>query len=338
MKIIKEAATAKEKYKAIPSREVIVTKTGKITQILTSTNHAGAGIVKVDKNHYYRPSDETGELYEFKHSTSRFDDYNSVRRSLAKLRNYINANVEDPRCCKWVTLTYAENMTNPVRLYEDFRRFNAKLKRWEERHLGYTHEYIIACEPQGRGAWHIHALFIFPQQVPFIPNEIIAEKWGHGFTKTKRLDSVDNVGAYLSAYMGDMFLDDVKSTEAFPKELEIKNVEVSENGRRISKQVIKGARLRLYPPGFNIFRCSRGIKKPEITKTTYAEALKLVEGHTKTFESTYFLVDEAETDADGVNSHRIAIHKECYNSNRAEIKVASGELNAVKRRSPSPDR
>lgn len=33
--------------------------------------------------------------------------------------------------------------------------------------------------------------------------------WGQGFTKTKALDNCDNIGAYFSAYLGDMPLDEV---------------------------------------------------------------------------------------------------------------------------------
>lgn len=47
-------------------------------------------------------------------------------------------------------------------------------------------------------------VFIFPGKAPYIPNDEMAEIWGQGFTKTRRLDNVDNVGAYLTAYLGDM--------------------------------------------------------------------------------------------------------------------------------------
>ena len=34
-------------------------------------------------------------------------------------------------------------------------------------------------------------------------------------------------------------------------------------GEKCDKYVVKGARLNLYPVGFNIYKCSRGVKKPE---------------------------------------------------------------------------
>ena len=59
-------------------------------------------------------------------------------------------------------------------------------------------------EPQGRGAWHAHLVMIFDDKAPYIDNKFMADTWGHGFTTTKKLEDVDNVGAYLTAYLGDM--------------------------------------------------------------------------------------------------------------------------------------
>ena len=43
----------------------------------------------------------------------------------------------------------------------------------------------------------------------------MAPLWGHGFTKTKAMQDCDNVGAYFSAYLGDMPLDEIM---ALPEE------------------------------------------------------------------------------------------------------------------------
>lgn len=47
----------------------------------------------------------------------------------------------------------------------------------------------------------------FPVKAPYIDNSVIAEKWRHGFTKTKAVHGVDNIGAYFSAYLADMPLE-----------------------------------------------------------------------------------------------------------------------------------
>ena len=141
----------------------------------------------------------TGEIFEYNLIENRAENLDSVRRSLGRLKDYINTNCVIVDNIKWVTLTYAENMTYTKRLYKDFEKF-VKKARYKYGHF----EYIIACEPQGRGAWHIHMLMIFPNKAPYIPNKIMAEIWSHGFTTTKKLDeNITNIGAYLTAYLGD---------------------------------------------------------------------------------------------------------------------------------------
>lgn len=66
---------------------------------------------------------QTGEVKEFQHHKNRAEDKASVSQSLRKLRDLINANLEDPEAALWVTLTYRENMRDPARLYEDYRTY-----------------------------------------------------------------------------------------------------------------------------------------------------------------------------------------------------------------------
>lgn len=233
---------------------------------------------------------KTGEVKEFQHTNNRSDNLVSVARSLGRLRDYLNANIDDVSKCRWVTLTYRENMTDTKRLYIDFQNFN----RRHRKRVGH-YEYIVSAEPQGRGAWHLHVVMIFPGKAPFIPNSDMAEDWRQGFVTVKKLDNLDNVGAYLTAYLGDM-----EVQEAFdlmgPKGIvgkAVKEVEyIDENGQAQSKALIKGARLPMYPVQFNLYRCSRGIKKPEIQTVTEEKAQKKVSSGKLTFEKTLRLSDE----------------------------------------------
>lgn len=153
-------------------------------------------------------------------------------------------------------------------------------------------EYIIAAEPQARGAWHLHCLFLFTEKAPFIPNSDMARIWGHGFTKTKSLKGIDNHGLYLTAYLGDMELSEALRAGS-PRGKITEASTIDEQGKRQKKAVIKGARLRLYPPGFNLYRTSRGVKRPEIWQTTEAEAQKMIHGTPLTYEKTIAVTDEA---------------------------------------------
>lgn len=265
---------------------------GNVREIRFSGRHLNGGTIKkLDKESYVNI--RTGEVKEFTHHQSRKDDIDNVKKTLTKGRDMINANVFDVSYCKWITLTYAVNMTDPDRLYKDYKLFNTRLRR----KYGAC-EYITAAEPQGRGAWHLHVLLIFDHPAPYMSNNDVAQLWGQGFVKVKKLDNVDNVGAYLTAYLGDLECIDNDA----PEEL-VKTVSVfDDTGHPVSKRFIKGARLSMYPPGFHIFRWSRGCKKPVIKDVEYQRAKKEVGGLTPTYIKSIQLTD-AKTDFTNVLSY-----------------------------------
>ena len=161
-------------------------------------------------------------------------------------------------------------------------------------------------EPQGRGAWHAHLVMIFDERAPYIDNKDMADIWGHGFTTTKKLEDVDNVGAYLTAYLGDMEMSDYQNlSEEEKKQMQIfgiKEIEVEgSEGARVKKSIIKGGRLHMYPPKFNLYRCSRGIKKPIVTYESEEEAQKKVSAGTLTFEKTIEISDSDSQFSNKIN-------------------------------------
>ena len=192
-----------------PPTDSLVTLTvmGNILEVRYQTKKTEPKIQKYDKDHYIDL--RTGEFCEFNHNkTTRAEDMGSVAQSLRRLRAIINNNLTDPQTALWVTLTYRCNMTDHKQLYEDFRRFNQRLKTYHNKNNLPRYEYIVAAEPQGRGAWHMHLLLIYGGKAPFIPNDRLAQIWCHGFTKTNSLKNVDNIGAYLSAYLGDVSIEE----------------------------------------------------------------------------------------------------------------------------------
>ena len=166
-------------------------------------------------------------------------------------------------------------------------------------------------EPQGRGAWHAHLLYIWQdQKAPYISNQDFRELWGHGFVRIKKLDNVDNVGAYLTAYLGDMEIDEMDISKAVGKQCKVVEVE-DEDGKKVKKAIVKGARLDLYPANFNMLRCSRGVKRPVAEMMSQEEASKKVSAATKTFESAIKLVDNE-------NDFETVIIREQYNKVRGK--------------------
>lgn len=268
---------------------VTLKKMGHIAEVRYMVRQTvGGAIKKLNKNQYMLTQGEcAGEVLEFKHSESRIENIGNVSCSLRKLRDLINANVVDTSCCLWCTLTYKENMQDTKRLYEDFRKFNMRWQSHLKKNGFPKSEYISAAEPQGRGAWHLHIIFIFPEKAPFIENATLFKIWGQGFVSISSLKDIDNVGAYLTAYLSN--IDVSQSLEEFSSE---NNKIFDKNDKRYKKAIIKGARLRMYPTGFQIYRHSRGIKKPEVYETTEAQAMEELKGSALTYEKTIQLEGE----------------------------------------------
>lgn len=232
----------------------------------------GVPIKKISKSEYINL--DTGELKEFDTSaTSRKDNKDSLYKTFRTIRDLINTNFTGGKNEVHIVLTYGELMQDTVRLYKNCKSLIQKLKR---RLPGL--EYIQVAEPQGSGSWHIHMLCKLPKgQTLSIDKPILEKLWGQGFVFIKRLEDKTNIGAYLSAYLGDIFEEDV-SQENKKKVKDLRTVErpvvFEEDNKEITKnkKIIKGGRLHLYPKGMNIFRHSQGIVKPTVETIPIKEA------------------------------------------------------------------
>jgi hypothetical protein len=289
----------------IPDNEPVTMKfCGNIIEVINvDRRNDRAQIKKISADLYINLNEGTGEVHQFKRGETRLDDTQSVKRSLSELRDYINTNVEDINKCRWLTLTYAENMTEPKRLKDDFKRFNRHCRR------KYGHyEYITAAEPQNRSAWHLHAVLIFADTAPFMKNSDVRDLWGKGFVKVQKLTDVDNIGLYLTAYLSDLPLDDFGNAKHI-KSCDMKNLEIiSDDGERKTKVFVKGARLKMYPRGFHIHRESRGIKKPVKEVMTNANAAKITKDFKLIYENTVEMTDSER-------AFTLLINKRVYNKN-----------------------
>lgn len=262
----------RERLKQYKQNYVKKIECGNVTEIVKLRNKPKEiPVVKIDADHYYCKSDinvDTGEVEvkEYNHGENKKDNIQSVKRSLTKLRRIINTNISGVECknLRWVTLLYKENMTDYKRLYSDFDKFNKRFKYYCKKNNLEVPEYIAVCEPQCRGAWHMHILYIYKSAAPFIDNNtVFAPLWGHGFTKIKQpKGNIDNLGAYFSVYLSDLDVTDEENN---------KNAITKINSEGKEKRIKKGERLKMYPLGMNIYRCSKGIKKPIITEVSPKE-------------------------------------------------------------------
>ena len=114
----------------------------------------------------------TGEIKEVSHGITRVDNKKGLYKTFANIRATINANITNTDKVRWCTLTYKENMTDTKRLYSDFANFNKRFCYYcIKNNLGKP-EYIAVFEPQKRGAWHCHLLYIWLMAAPYISNQV----------------------------------------------------------------------------------------------------------------------------------------------------------------------
>ena len=263
-----------------PHDLVTVTKTKHIVEVQHMEKRNGKSrIRKLNKDEYMNLN--TGEVKDFDHTENRSENINSIRKTMKNLRYLINNNFEGKKNELHIILTYKENMTDNKQLYKDCDRFMKKLKYRQKT----TIEYINVVEAQGRGAWHCHLLAVFPQQKEvFIRNSDLADMWGHGFVRLNRLEDVDNIGAYLSAYLADIELKegmDPPAGEVLEKEV---------NGKK--KRFIKGGRLHLYKTGMKLYRKSRGILPPDREQMTYKKSKKITGSANPHYRKTFEIESE----------------------------------------------
>ncbi|MBP3597264.1 MAG: replicative protein [Clostridia bacterium] len=214
---------------------------GNFLEICYTTNQGkDSYIKKLNKNEYMLKS--TGEIKKYNYNQNREQNIFSIYQSVKKLRRLISTNFVGGENELWITLTFGKNkIYNPKDLCPIFEKF---IKRLRYKYKNQKIDYIYIPEPHEKGDWHIHLLLKSNFDL-YIPNKLLQEIWSHGFVKVNRLENVENIGLYVSAY-----LTNIKDGE----------------------QTKKGARLYLYPPGHQLFRCSSGIKKPIETLETYKQA------------------------------------------------------------------
>jgi len=267
-------------FLGVPLNSIVrFTKTGEIAEIVyLSVTPKGSPTTKVSKDLYR--NNYTDEICEYKHTFNRSEDFKSFNRSLANAQKMINLNIKNLLYCRWVTLTYSENMRDSKRLYNEVKIF-IKSARRKYGHFG----YITAAEPQERGAWHVHIILIFNCDAPFMHIDVLSSYWKYGNVTIKSIDNIYDLSLYLTAYIGDMPLDEYVGPVDKRK---IKTV--FEDGK--PKQYVKRGRMHLYPAGFNIFRYSRGLKKPVKEYMTNEKAHKRLGDSVLIFKKTIELSDD----------------------------------------------
>jgi len=131
---------------------------------------------------------------------SRFSS--SISRSRLSIRRLIDCNLSSKDPAKFVTFTFADNVTDLSRANYLWKIFLKDLRR----RLGYAPKYITVVEFQKRGAVHYHSIFF---DLPLVFGERhFLRSWKNGFISVRRINRIRSIGGYLSKYLTKETLDD----------------------------------------------------------------------------------------------------------------------------------
>ena len=247
-------------------------KEGDYMEAVGTQRRTRPGVRRINKTLYEVIS--TGEVREYKTNDKKGGW--SLKRTMEKLTGLIRVNFNGGKNELFLTLTYKENMTDTKRLMTDFQKFWQRLTyHMKDRKLG----YISVAEPQGRGAWHLHVLVKAMDGEPlFIPYQTVNQLWGHGMTQTERIECED-CGAYFTAYF---------------TQVQNHKWDIAEDKKEPTKAETKASRLHLYPMGFNFYRASRNMAKPEKVTLTREELEK--EYPVLKYDKSYDIIDLSKND------------------------------------------
>lgn len=262
---------------------VTVTKMNHIVEVQhmekrNSSNH----IRKIDSDRYVQLA--TGEIKFFERSETRADNLNSLRQTFKKLRYLINNNFNGRPNELFITLTYAKQTRDHLQIGKDYDNFLKRLKRKYKDSTSV--DAIKVLEPHASGCYHMHVLLRFNElNSIYLSNELLASLWGQGFVSIQSLKDVDNIGAYVSAYLSDLEVPEDYKGSALKDSVE-KKVKGS------TKKFLKGARLAFYSPGVNIYTKTSGMKYPEREDMAYKDIKKIVGADTPHYKKSIKIADQ----------------------------------------------
>ena len=128
----------------------------------------------------------------------------ALKRAKRDLRRLINANIDmygDDIVCKFMTLTFSENITDLKAANYEWEKFIKRLNYEVFNTKKSNLRYNVVIEFQKRGAIHYHAIFY---NLPYIRQKRLLEIWGNSLIlDIRKIEDIDNVGAYISEYLGD---------------------------------------------------------------------------------------------------------------------------------------
>lgn len=144
-----------------------------------------------------------GRVADFKSDNYQEHRKQVLSRAKRDLRRLINSNVGmygADMTSKFLTLTFSKNITDLETANYEFKKFIKRLNYSIFKTKKAILKYNVVIEFQDRGAIHYH-LIIY--NMPFTKQKLLQEIWDNGIVDIRKIDQVDNVGAYIAEYLGD---------------------------------------------------------------------------------------------------------------------------------------
>lgn len=151
----------------------------------------------------FKSNGDNGRKADFKSEDYQDHRLQVLKRAKTDLRRLINSNhgqYGELMTSKFMTLTFTENIQDLTAANYEFKKFIKRLNYLAFNTKKSLLKYNCVIEFQKRGAIHYH-LIIY--NMPFIKQKDLLELWGVGGVHIKKIDDVNNVGAYVSEYLGD---------------------------------------------------------------------------------------------------------------------------------------
>lgn len=181
-----------------------VVEMGNVIEVVRYKNPIFVGYKSKKKD----PFKKLNKKITFKDSLTSFNQ--SIKRTKRKIFELINCN-HIQGSSKFLTLTFGENVTDYDQAMYSFKKFKQKIEYKINKKL----EYVGAVEFQKRGAIHFHIVLF---NCPYLKFNYLLDVWRKstlvgGSVDIRLIDNVDNVGAYVTSYLGKDLANDKFFTE-----------------------------------------------------------------------------------------------------------------------------
>lgn len=251
----------------LPTEKVKLVSAGQhhMVQYMTGYNKKKA-IERLSESEYVVLS--TGEVKEFQSTEKRVERLDSLYRTFRELRLIINANFSGTANERFVTLTF-DGKDFPRPTVGDIEVLQKCVRRFYRRLRSKFGEIVAlwVLEPHADGHAHLHVLIKFLDARGYVEYNDLISAWGCGIVNIRRLHDVDNIGAYVSAYLTDIPLSEVDEGQ-----IKESDEVVDKNG----KKYIKAGRLQYYPSGKRLYSITRNAKRATSQKMSYYSALRKI--------------------------------------------------------------